>query len=71
MQDVLFYQLPLHAHFYSELVNAIGGEGAAAHATVTTLFTPEDAGAVWWLGSLLVGTCPAWSQPASVLASAA
>ncbi len=44
-QDVVFYQLPLHAHYYSELVNAIGGDGAAVHATVTTLFSAEDAGA--------------------------
>ncbi len=44
LQDVLFYQLPLHAHFYSELVNAIGSGDAAQHATVTALFAPEDAG---------------------------
>lgn len=44
-QDVVFYQLPVHAGFYAELVNAIGGSTAAAHATVTNLFAPEDAGA--------------------------
>lgn len=44
-QDVVFYQLPVHAGFYAELVNAIGSSTVAAHATVATLFAPEDAGA--------------------------
>ena len=43
-QDVVFYQLPIHAGFYAELINAIGGSTVAAHATVATLFAPEDAG---------------------------
>ena len=41
----MFYQLPVHAGFYAELVNAIGSSTVAAHATVATLFAPEDAGA--------------------------
>jgi Utp25, U3 small nucleolar RNA-associated SSU processome protein 25 len=44
-QDVVFYQLPVHAGFYAELVNAIGSSTVAAHATVATLFASEDAGA--------------------------
>jgi U3 small nucleolar RNA-associated protein 25 len=52
LQDILFYGLPDHAHFYSELVNLVqsggpgGGAGAAAgghHATITALFCQFDA----------------------------
>lgn len=46
MQDLLFYQLPEHAHFYSELVGYTE-EGSAsssrdAHATITALFNQFD-----------------------------
>ena len=38
VQDMFFYQLPEHAHYYSELVNGLGAGGDAAiaadHATV-------------------------------------
>ena len=44
VQDILFYQLPQHGHFYPELVNMIAGGAAAGHATVTVQFAPEDAG---------------------------
>ncbi|WIA34691.1 hypothetical protein OEZ86_013004 [Tetradesmus obliquus] len=52
IQDIMFYGLPEHAHFYSELVNLVqsggpgGGAGAAAgghHATITALFCQFDA----------------------------
>lgn len=42
----MFYGLPDHGHFYSELVNLVQAGGAAAaghHATVTTLFCQFDA----------------------------
>lgn len=44
-QDVLFYQLPEHAHFYPELLNLLeeGGAGAGEHATVSVLFGKSDA----------------------------
>ena len=52
-QDVFFYGLPDHAHYYPELVNlledtATGGGGsaaaaAAAHATVSVLYCKWDA----------------------------
>ena len=44
-QDLLFYQLPHHAHFYPEMVNLLRSrdESAMTHATVTVLFTRFDA----------------------------
>lgn len=47
LQDIVFYGLPDHAHFYSELVNLVqsgtGSTAAAHHATITTLFCKFDA----------------------------
>lgn len=47
MQDVLFYGIPDHGHYYSELLNLLEGatsaEAAAQHATVTVLFCRYDA----------------------------
>lgn len=45
MQDLLFYQLPYHAHFYPEMVNLLRArdESAVSHATVSVLFTKYDA----------------------------
>ncbi len=50
LQDVLFYSLPDHAHYYSEVLNLMeesaGGAGAAGgsgtHGTVTVLFSKWD-----------------------------
>lgn len=48
-QDIIFYQLPEHSHYYSDIVNMLGGGSGgddafeAAHATVTVLFSPLDA----------------------------
>ncbi|KXZ45449.1 hypothetical protein GPECTOR_54g190 [Gonium pectorale] len=53
IKDILFYGLPEHGHYYSELVNlleegggAAGGAGSGGsslpHATVTALFCPWD-----------------------------
>ena len=43
-QDLLFYQLPQHAHFYLELVNMLAGrDDMALHATVKALVTRMDA----------------------------
>ena len=44
-QDLLFYQLPYHAHFYPEIVNLLRArdESAVSHATVSVLFTTYDA----------------------------
>ena len=43
MQDVLLYQLPEHAEFFVELLNALhdGGTGSG-HATVTVAFSKSD-----------------------------
>ena len=47
MQDLLLYQLPENAHFYSELVGhveeASQHTSGQAHATVSALFTKFDA----------------------------
>ena len=44
VQDLLFYQLPQHAHFYLELVDMLAGrDDMALHATVKALFTKTDA----------------------------
>jgi U3 small nucleolar RNA-associated protein 25 len=46
LQDIVFYGLPDHAHFYAELVNLVQTGGAAAgghHATITSLFCAFDA----------------------------
>ncbi len=43
MQHVLFYQLPEHAHFYSELVNLMEAGEAGETPTVTVLFSKVDA----------------------------
>ena len=44
LQDLLFYQLPQHAHFYLELVNMLAGrDQSGMHATVRVLFTRMDA----------------------------
>ena len=44
LQDLLFYQLPQHAHFYLELVNMLAGrDDMALHATVKALVTRMDA----------------------------
>ena len=44
LQDLLFYQLPQHAHFYLELVNMLAGrDDLALHATVKALVTRMDA----------------------------
>lgn len=49
VQDILFYQLPEHSHYYSDIVNMLGGASGgdeafeAAHATVSVLFSPLDA----------------------------
>lgn len=44
-QDLLFYQLPIHSHFYPEMVNLLHArdESAMTHATVSVLFTRFDA----------------------------
>ena len=46
IQDLLFYQLPEHASFYSELVNFLeegsAGTDSDGHATVTILFDKFD-----------------------------
>lgn len=43
-QDLLFYQLPQHAHFYLELVNMlVGRDDMTQHATVKALITRTDA----------------------------
>lgn len=57
-QDVVFYGLPEHSHFYSEILNLMEGSGpgsgpgapaataaaaAGAHGTVTALFCRFDA----------------------------
>ena len=46
MQDLLFYQLPEHANFYSELVGyteeGSAGSNNDGHATVTALFNQFD-----------------------------
>lgn len=43
LQDVLFYQLPEHAHFYSELLNLLEDSASAEHTTVSVLFGRGDA----------------------------
>lgn len=45
MQDLLFYQLPYHAHFYPEMVNLLRARDGSAltHATVSVLITKYDA----------------------------
>lgn len=45
LQDLYFYQLPEHAHYYTELLNLLtSAEGIeAGHATVTALFSKFDA----------------------------
>lgn len=45
MQDLYIYQLPEHAHYYSELLNLVTqAEGVeAGHTTVTALFSKFDA----------------------------
>eukprot|EP00879_Flechtneria_rotunda_P029257 GHRR01031570.1.p1 GENE.GHRR01031570.1~~GHRR01031570.1.p1 ORF type:complete len:239 (+),score=70.50 GHRR01031570.1:2-718(+) len=45
IQDVVFYGVPDHAHYYSELINLVqtGSVATAHHATVTTLFCQFDA----------------------------
>jgi U3 small nucleolar RNA-associated protein 25 len=47
-QDVLFYALPEHAHFYAELLNllapgAAAADGGSGHGTATVLFNRWDA----------------------------
>ncbi len=46
MQDALFYQLPEHPNFYSELVGCLeeasSNSGSGGHATVTVLFNKLD-----------------------------
>ncbi len=46
VQDILFYALPEHAHYYSEIVNMLQASAltvpAATHATITTLFCRFD-----------------------------
>ena len=37
------YQLPEHAHFYTEIVNMLGkGGSSAGHGTVTVMFSEFD-----------------------------
>lgn len=46
LQDILFYGVPEHAHFYAEMINLIQTSGSAAgghHAMITTLFCQFDA----------------------------
>ncbi|KAK9917706.1 hypothetical protein WJX75_007366 [Coccomyxa subellipsoidea] len=45
VKDLLFYQLPIHSHFYPEMVNLLRArdESAMTHATVSVLFTRFDA----------------------------
>ena len=47
MQDIIFYQLPEHSHYYSDVVNMLGGGSGEAyeaqHATVSVLFSTLDA----------------------------
>ena len=45
MQDLYFYQLPEHAHFYNELVKLLASADSldAAHSTVTVMFSKVDA----------------------------
>ena len=42
-QDILFYQLPEHAHFYSELLNLLEESASGEQATTTALFSRFDA----------------------------
>lgn len=45
MQDVLFYALPEHAHYYSEILNLLESDGlraAASHATTCALYCKYD-----------------------------
>jgi U3 small nucleolar RNA-associated protein 25 len=43
MQELVFYQLPDHAAFYSDLVTLAGTVGAGEAAAVTVLFSRFDA----------------------------
>ncbi|XP_078671933.1 U3 small nucleolar RNA-associated protein 25 homolog [Branchiostoma floridae x Branchiostoma belcheri] len=46
IRSLVFYELPLFPHFYSELCNMLepgGGEGGAADRTCTVLYTKYDA----------------------------
>lgn len=46
IKDLVFYSLPLHAHYYAELLNLLDeatGAAAATHSTVQTLFSAYDA----------------------------
>ena len=43
-QDLVFYQLPQHAHFYLELVNMLARrDDMMQHATVKAIITRTDA----------------------------
>ena len=37
---MLFYSLPMHGHYYAELVNML--DGGAERGTIEALFTPFD-----------------------------
>lgn len=41
-QEILFYQLPDHAAFYSDLISLAGTVGAGEAATALVMFSPCD-----------------------------